>query len=159
MNKIIVLSLILSSISVFGQALSELKKGSTFFILFEEGEFSKKRSTTLGILEPIFYSFYFKKQNSDEKTSYSFRFSYHKYNQHEDISKNKQTIKYRVHKSFLNKNKHLLLSKKDMDKLGDRKMIQLFKQNKKHIFIIDKSETKGNQILIREAKFSFDSVE
>ena len=141
------------------QQLDDLKNGNTFFILFEDDAFSQKMKTLPKKLEPIFYTFFYQKKNSSEKASYSFRFSYHKFNNYEDIINNKQTMKFRVHKSFLKKNKHLILSKKDIDKLGEYAIIQLFKNKRKHLFMIDKSETKDNQILIREVIFDFDAYE
>ena len=141
------------------QQLDDLKNGNTFFILFEEDAFSQKMKTLPKILEPIFYTFYYQKKNSNEKTPYSFIFSYHKFKLLEDVAANKQTISFRVHKSFLKKNKKLILSKSDIDALGEYRIIQLFKYKRKHIFLIDKAETIGDQILIRQVKFNFQAYE
>ena len=58
----------------------------------------------------------------------------------------------KIHKSFLRKNKDRILSIKKMRQNGYEEIFQLFK-GANHIFLIDKSETKGNTITLKEVSF------
>ncbi len=60
---------------------------------------------------------------------------------------------------FLRKNKDIIISQKDLNRFGESKIARLFELNKKHIFIIDKSEIKNDEILIKKVKFLYTPYE
>jgi len=155
MKKILFLiTFCLASITVKSQNIEALKKQNTIFILFEEGKFSKKEKLIPKIQQVISYTFYYNKENSVETTLYSFMLYFQKYKNYQDAMNNmNQTMVYKVHKSFLRKNKDIIITKKFIDFIGEAKTVSLLNGNNNHVFIIDKSEIEGNQILIRKVIF------
>ena len=139
-------------IVALAQQLDDLKKQNTFFILFEEGEFATKKQLR-GPEKPIKYQFYKNQKNKSDKTPYDFVF-YHAefFNAEESTQGERAAIKYKLHKSFLKKNKDIILTREEIESIGDSAMIRLFNYNKRNLFIIDKSEAKNNYILVREVR-------
>ncbi len=102
--------------------------------------------------KPIKYEFYKKERNSGKKTMLSYSFLNATYFNSEDQHKGK-TRSFRIHKSFLRKNKKIILTREEMIAIGTTSMVNLFEYNKRNLFIIDKSEIEDNYIWIKEVRF------
>ena len=149
--KQMVLIFLLNITFLQAQTTHEIKKGNTFFILFEAGDFAKKKVISLPD-KPIKYEFYVKEKNSGRKTKLPYSFLNASYFNTDDQHKEKTRI-YRVHKSFLRKNKKIILTREEMIAIGTTSMVNLFEYNKRNLFIIDKSEIEDNYIWIKEVRF------
>ncbi len=159
MKLVLFTSLLLLSIAVKSQNLKEIQRDNVIFILFEEGDLVSKQKGIAKELGSVHYSFYQKAEGDKAKRLLPYWFSFDEYETLEDAKMNKRNVSYRVHRSFMRKNKKIILTKKDLENLGELNVVRLFGYNKKNIFIIDKSEIKGNQVLIKEVKFIFTAYE
>ncbi|AZJ33453.1 hypothetical protein [Tenacibaculum mesophilum] len=135
-------------------------KGETLFILFEKSESTRKfpvgriqKDTTIYNYS-YFYSF---KENNFKRALFNLNYSdYHDFD--DAISQINKSIIFEVDKSFLKKNKEIILTKEILDKIGGQESFKLL-LGAKIIFLIDKAEVKNNKILIREVKLDWENIE
>lgn len=74
------------------------------------------------------------------------------YGEYEDFDKqyyDQPMLYFKVNKSFLRKNKNIILNNEKIQKMGYDKTIKLLKKAK-HILLIDNTETQNNKITIRQ---------
>ncbi len=149
------------SISCSGQKLSEIKKQNTFFILFEEGEYTRKTIDSIKYLTPEEYthkSAYYKKKDRDFFSRYPFFFLYSKYKSHTDyLNKMNETMEYRINMKFLKRNKNILITKDFIDKIGVNETVNLLYGINKYYFLIDKADIKNGKILVHKVGFVYES--
>lgn len=150
MRKIILISVLLCiSLKVNAQCLEDIQKQNVFFILLED----KDSLTNFGCLErpDIGYcSYHFLKLN---KEPFEFSFRYAKYRHIDDFNNDmNRSMLFRVDKSFIRKNKNIIITRELMEKMGDRKMINLLYSDisNRTIFLINTADTKDGKLLIRE---------
>tara|TARA_R110001606_G_C15366749_1_gene649121 strand:+ start:1017 stop:1499 length:483 start_codon:yes stop_codon:yes gene_type:complete len=156
-TKIILFSsLIFFSFILKAQDLNKIKKQNVFFVIFENCELTKKTDVSTKSQNRFNY-YFFKKSDKEE---FKFSFNYSKYPTYDDESNDiNERMVYRVNKSFLRKNKDIIITRKFMEKVGEYAIIDLLFRGNKHIFIIDKSEMKNNKILLREVRFDYTAEE
>jgi len=151
--KLTILISCLGFLQLKAQNLEKIEQSNTFFILFEDGLLTQRAILKLLPDKPISYQFYRMKENI--KIKYPFKFYYAEYFDSDDqANKINQTMVYSIHKSFLRKNKDVIITRDFMEKIGKNKLIDLLYGANKYIFIIDKSEINGNKIIIRKVLFS-----
>ncbi|MHC9088061.1 hypothetical protein ACXIHB_05020 [Tenacibaculum sp. IMCC1] len=101
-----------------------------------------------------FYSF---KENNFERALFNLNYSdYHDFD--DAISQINKSIIFEVDKSFLKKNKEIILTKEILDKIGGQESFKLL-LGAETFFLIDKAEVKNNKILIREVKLDWENIE
>uniref|UniRef100_A0AB33KTW4 Lipoprotein n=1 Tax=Tenacibaculum sp. Pbs-1 TaxID=3238748 RepID=A0AB33KTW4_9FLAO len=135
-------------------------KGETLFILFEKSESTRifpvgriQKDTTI-YKYSYFYSF---KENNFERALFNLNYSdYHDFD--DAISQINKSIIFEVDKSFLKKNKEIILTKEILDKIGGQESFKLL-LGAETFFLIDKAEVKNNKILIREVKLDWENIE
>lgn len=122
----------------------------TVFILSNgfNGDFQNKikRGETQGVNE-FYYNFFFNEGN-DIKLVFS------KYKNFDDQASDNPRPCFRVNKSFIEDNKEIIFTGRELNDLGYSKAFKLL-QNAKHIFLIDMSEIINDQIIIKEVTFLY----
>lgn len=140
------------------QDLVKIKKQNVFFILFDsKNEFIKK--TEFKKNNKYFnynYSYYFYNDQKNKKVKATYSFKYDLYWTFDDAaSEINKKMNFQLNKSFLRKNKDIIITYKLMEKLGEKKVINLLSGINKHIFLIDISEIKGKKISLKEVRIDF----
>ncbi len=75
-----------------------------------------------------------------------------------NVPKEKELLMFRVHKSFLRKNKKSIMNWEFMQKIGINKTIEILK-NAKTILLIDDSQREKNTILVKEVILDLPIIE
>lgn len=120
------------------------------FILFDDNQdnFQRKEKWKNNFKNPdknhYHYSFYFKDGN---KLSYS----YSEYMDFDEKDKGVPSLFFKVNKSFLKRNKDIIITHNKLEKIGFKKALKAFLEAKT-IFLIDKSETKKGKIILKQVK-------
>lgn len=162
MKRIILISLVLISFTLKAQDFDKIKDQNVFFILFDEAHDSMKKRTlsiknkdNLEVKAETLYYFY--KKNNEK---FEFSFDYWDYRSFDDAYNkiNKRMI-YRLNKSFLRKNKDIIITRDFMEEVGEDAIIDLLFRGSKYIFLIDKAEVKKGEILLREVRFNYTALE
>ena len=153
MKKIILICFCsLLTVNLYSQDVNKIKSQNVFFILFESNDYMQKTDLSREKTEDSFrYEYFHKKINK-----FKFSFRYWDYKNFDDAyNKIKKTITFRLNKSFLRKNKDIIITREFMEDLGEQALISLLNGSNKHVFLIDKSEIKKGKILLREVRFDF----
>tara|TARA_R110001606_G_C15366749_1_gene649122 strand:+ start:1783 stop:2259 length:477 start_codon:yes stop_codon:yes gene_type:complete len=154
MKNIILFLCIFYTLIVKSQCLEKIKKQDSFFILLDKND----KFSEYGCLEKDVNpacNYRFLKKNKD---SFEYSFYYHKYpNIDEAYSKINQSTTFRIDKSFLRKNKDIIITRKFMEKQGKQAMLSLLDDDasNKTIFLINTAETKNGKIVLREVKIDY----
>ena len=127
-----------------------LNKQEVLFIYFSGDEKERKQiknESKKSTKNEYYYSFYFNKYDKVELV-------FKEYADFDEMHRNKPVPYFRTHKSFLKKNKQVILTKEKMIRIGFEET--LFKlQRAKNIFLIDKNETEKNKIIIKQVQYLF----
>jgi hypothetical protein len=154
MKIIILLLCVFFAVNVKSQNIEKIKKQNTFFILFNEtSQLTKFGCIKEDINPSCNYRFY-----KNNKKEFEYSFFYNKYSSiDEAYDKINQNIYFRINKSFLRKNKDIIITRVFMEKVGDRKMISLLDDDasNKTIFLINTADTKNGKILLREVTIDY----
>ena len=62
---------------------------------------------------------------------------------------------FRLNKSFLRKNKDIIITREFIERVGEDAITELLADGFNHIFLIDKAEIKNKKILLREVRSIF----
>ena len=158
MKKYLILILMLFiGITLKAQDLGKIKSQNTFFILFESSNSEEKidLSRIINKNKDLRYHYRFYKNNKS-KDKLDFSFSYSKYqtfdDAHNDIN---AAMVFRLNKSFLRKNKDVIITRDFMEKVGKNTIVDLFFRGNIYIFLIDKLEIENGKILLREVQFNY----
>ncbi len=154
--KVVLIVFLFFSFNLFAQDLEKLQKTDVLFIIHNgiNGDFqSKAISQKFENKRPsIFYDFFASHDNSLPASENKLTLVYsHYYDFDEEITM-KPTPYFRVNKSFLRKNKQILITNKFIKKIGFIEFTKLIK-NAKTIFLIDKSEKYNRDITIKEVRY------
>lgn len=155
MNKFYLLNSILCILILPFKAITQENiYKETIFIVFESSEFQKYKKRVND--ENTFgeYIFLVPENPTDSSGLYSkgmITLVDKKYKDFDAKFSDNPLPKFKVHKSFLRKNKKQILSIKEMRDLGFNKIFRMLLKAK-HIFLIDKHETKDNLLTIKEVQ-------
>lgn len=157
-NNIITISLFLLSLNIYSQDIMEIKKQETIFVFFEESKTNTIFKSGRKVNDSIIYNYdfeylFFDKNNRLNK---EFWLSYNDYQGGFDdlLNKvNKSTI-FKINKSFLRKNKDIIITGKLVDKLGKSDFFKLL-EKAKTIYLINKAEIENGLITVREVRLSY----
>ncbi len=150
---ILVINLLLFCSSSYSQSTNELEK-EVLIVFFDKDQRppsnyrnhtrkSKKSKERDGYIYTIFL-------NKADNIKLSFR----EYADFDELERGNPDLFFKVNKSFLRKNKDIILTQKKMLKLGYQKTYTLFNDSK-HILLINKSDIKNKPVFLRSLLFSF----
>jgi hypothetical protein len=146
------------------QEINELKSNEVLFVYFENSDklnFVKESFDSSKKIKTSHYNYYFEnksKCSNCDKDSFHFWLRYSNYNDLDDMFADKKTLLFKVNKSFLKKNKAIIITNKFIHEKGYEQIFKLFSKAKT-IFLIDKEEISSNRITIKQVKFSFSAEE
>lgn len=158
---IFILSLFLSQ-SLCAQSLDQIKDYEVVFILYDGIKDSNKKKLVKENIETYemsyfiyHYNFFMPNGNLDVGNSFQLIFL-----SHDDTNnKNKKPLSFKIHKSFIKKNKTIIFNYDELKKADKIKLFKFLKEAS-HILLIDNSvKLKNKQILIKEVKLETMSVE
>jgi hypothetical protein len=151
MKNLIIIILGLFCITIKAQNLNKISSQNVYFIYFDDNEFTKKGCNTTKNDTSCAYYFY-----DTDKKIFKFSFYYSKFPTFDDAHNNiNAAMVYKLNKSFLRKNKNIIITREFMEQLGEKNVIKLLYGINKQIFLIDKSEIKDGKITLREVRFDF----
>ena len=148
MKYIILLFLIVPNIN-FSQNIEKIKaQNDVLFVLSDgyNGNFHSKsrieENSDNAEKDEFWYTYYFKGGNS-------IVLSYREYDDFDEMEKDNPAFFVKVKKSFLRKNKDIIITKEFMRKVGYKKSDKIF-TNAKTIIMIDKSQITHNRIILKK---------
>lgn len=163
MKKISIFGLLLFlAVNCFSQNLEKIKKSEVLFILHNgtNGKYQSKR-----ILQKykdkrtsFFYDFFFTDENHYSLQNEKMTFTYSQYYDFDQEYEDNPVPYFKINRSFLKKNKDLIVTGNFMKRIGYIESIKLI-DNAKTIFLIDKSEIEDRNILIKEVSYFELSIE
>lgn len=126
----------------------------TLFVLFEKTKMTEKNTIKMARNKGknIYYKYDYNYYFDIQKENPFFYLHYADFFNYKDLSENinKSIILY-INESFLENNKSKIITKKDMDRLGAKETYNMLSKSRT-IFLIDKEEIKGGEILLRQVK-------
>ena len=144
------LFLVLFSSIVSAQDINSIKKSRVTFLVHDgiedvtvlsKNNYLKEYTYNLAPLEVPF-----------EHNRLSFMYMY--FRDFDSQAINDSSIVFTVNKSFIKKNKDIILSKENMNTLNRRELIGLLRSRRK-FFLIDKSEIKNGKAIIRQVYYIY----
>lgn len=146
------------SIIGYAQNINKIKNQNAFFILFEKADkfadfYCSPKNIPKNVIKHCNYKF-----NSTDDKEFEYSFYYVKYPSFDHMNDNiYQRMVFRVNKSFLRKNKDIIITRKFLEKLGTDAALRLLDDDStnKTIFIINTAETKNGKILLREVTIDY----
>ncbi|WP_034042263.1 hypothetical protein [Wocania ichthyoenteri] len=150
--KYLTIFLCFISTTVFSQDLERIKSQEVLIVYFDTAKdlsVEKRESKQKNDIETISYYYYFIDSKYNKE---SLSLHYWTYLNFDDQSNNIKALKVSVNKSFLRKNKSIILTKKVIDKIGYAETLKLFSKAKK-ILLIDGDDVKKKLITIKEVRY------
>lgn len=146
--KKITLFLLLISTSVFSQTFND---NNTLIILYEE---------ELKHISPHSYFYHIPLRDNNKKDPFDnenkVTFVYNVFKDFDHADRKDSTVVLKINKSFLRKNKEIIFTKDDFNKMDRLQLfLKLDKNRSKNIFLIDKNEIKNGKLLLREVSFFY----
>ncbi len=65
-------------------------------------------------------------------------------------------MEFEIDKSFLKKNRDIIITKNFIDSAGTNKIANLLYSSNKYYFLIDSSDTKNGKIIVRQVQFHYE---
>ncbi len=156
--KYLPLFFILFSINIYSQELEKIKQSEVLFI-FHNGinrDYQSKRiwQNHKDKRASTFYDFFFKEENYYSLQSEKVIFSYSHYSDFDEQYKDNPVPYFKINKSFLKKNKDIVITGDFMNKIGYAESVKLI-NNAKTIFLIDKTEIQNKRIVLKEVRYFY----
>lgn len=147
-----ILFTVLFCLKVTAQKQNSVTNNEVVFVLYEDYQnLQTKRETSSRSLRKdkmhFMYFFYFNKVDNIQLNFREFKDFDEKENDNPDLF-------FKVKKSFIRKNKNIILSKKKMLTLGYKKVFNLL-NNAKYILLIDKTECDDRLIPVKEVYLNY----
>jgi hypothetical protein len=144
------------TIEIISQNLKKIEKQNVVFVLLNH----KDKLSGYGCSKKDPFNFFYCSYSFFKKNGESFEYNF-KYTEYPDANKRLNDIDknmlFRIHKSFIRKNKDIIITREFMEKMGKRVMLDLLYSDKinKTIFIINTAETKNGKITLREVVINY----
>lgn len=156
-NIYLVFTLLLLLINnCYSQELEKIKGREVLFILHNgtNGNYQSKI-----ILQKhkdkrtsFFYNFFVINKNEAQLQDVKITFTFNHYYDFDEEYKDNPVPYFKVNKSFLKKNKDIIITGEFMNKIGYIESLKLI-NNAKTIFLIDKTEKQEKEIIIKEVRY------
>ncbi|MHC9088051.1 hypothetical protein ACXIHB_04970 [Tenacibaculum sp. IMCC1] len=157
-NVLLIFTLFFSLTKVNAQSLEKIKAQNAFFILFNHKD--KLGKFGCGKNEKFDHcGYYFHKTNG---APFKYDFSYDNYRHIDDFNNDmNKSMLFRIDKSFLRKNKDIIITREFMEQMGIAAMLDLLYSDStnKTIFLINTADTKDGKILVREVTIDYTADE
>lgn len=154
MKNLIIFIILFFASSAKSQSLEKIENQNTFFILFDnKNSLSKYGCGNRGKSEKCSYHFY--KTNKEE---FEFHFYYSTYPTFDDeYNTLNKSMLFKVNKSFIKKNKDIIITRNFMEKMGQETMLRLLYDNRsnKIIFLINTADTNNGKLLVRQVTINY----
>jgi len=132
-------------------------KNNVAFIYYTNTNFSYKKANTYYYKKTkITYNHYI--FQFDDRNINDLKFYHRKYKNFDTEIKNIKMLNFKVNKSFLRKNKDVILTEEKIKKMGREKFITLL-YKVDMVFLIDENMIENNKITIMEMNFSYNAEE
>lgn len=145
----------LATINCFSQNAKNMQNENVIFVYFEKGDVYQKETvyskTSEKEMERSSYIYSFIEENSNTLNNETIELEYFEYVDFDEMENNNPVLLIEVNKSFLKKNKELILTRKLMHKIGFLETRKLMETTKKILLIKKKN---NNEITIREVRYS-----
>lgn len=157
MKKFVIFNMfLLVTINCNSQDLEKIKENEVLFILHNgtNGNYQSKiilqkhKDKRTG----FFYNFFVINKNETQLQDVKITFTFSHYYDFNEEYKDNPVPYFKVNKSFLKKNKDIIVTGEFMNKIGYMESIKLI-NNAKTIFLIDKSEKQKKEIIIKEVRY------
>ena len=158
--KYVVFYLLLQFGQVFSQNLEKKVTEDVIFVLFEEKDaFQKKKNCNenLKAMKSCWYSFTFLEENKYSFQDERMNLIYQEFKDFDEMEKNNPVPVFTIDKSFLKKNKNIIVTRKLMHKKGYLKTIDLFRKAKT-IYLIEK-KIDEKKIVLKEVRLLKKQIE
>lgn len=161
MKKIILLIVFIASYTAFSQNIALIKQQGVVFIYFDENDSfqEKDKSNDESVMNYCWYKFtQLQKHKNDFKHPYLKRtitLVYTKYSDFDEMEKENPVFDAVVNKSFLRKNKSIILKRKTIkDEIGIYETLEILRNAKKIILIekVNKREISLKEVKLFEIK-------
>lgn len=147
---------LLFTFNLYSQDLDCIKQNEVLFVLHSgiNGNYQSKRISQKSKKQRarIYYNFFFTDESSNSLQNEKVTFTYHHYYDFDEKAKDNPVPYFKVNKSFLRKNKKIIITGEFMQEIGYKEAVNLI-NNVKTIFLIDKTEILGKEIIIKEVKY------
>lgn len=145
------ISFFILSCGSLNTALYDFEQNESLIVLYDDYKNDRtKERWEVNIVNPEKHNYrYYYFYNLVDNISLSFR----EYGDFDKQYYDQPMLFFKVNKSFLRKNKDIILTKEKMLKLGYEKTFKLF-YNAKHILLIDKNEIEKGRVVIKEVFFA-----
>lgn len=150
MKHILALLLFILTTPILSQTVQD---NNTLIILYEEEELNVKSSYA------NFYNIPLDEKGRKDINKLFFRtnkvsFVYKTFRDFDYAERKDSTFTIKVNKSFLKKNKDMILTKDDFNKMDRSELFSMLDQNR-NIFLIDKNEIIDDKLIMREVVFNY----
>ncbi|WP_452601580.1 hypothetical protein [Pontimicrobium sp. MEBiC06410] len=150
--KYLILLFSFMTINLFSQNLKIIEQSEVVFIAHsgKDGNYETKKENSAK-MKMINYNYFF--SDGPKNKTNNIQLVYTKFLDFDEMEKNNPVPFFQIHKSFLKKNKDIILTRKFMQEIGSDISIEIL-QKAKSIFLIDKSEIRNKKITIKEVRFN-----
>lgn len=141
-----------TSFSLFSQNLEKLINSDVLIVYFENNKNlfeGKKYNKTKNDILTITYNYY---TISNDNSKYMLSLYYRSYIDFDAQINKEKAFKLIINKSFLKKNKDIILTKRFMDKIGFDETLNLFTKADT-ILLIDNDDIEQNKLILKEVVF------
>ena len=157
--KYLILNLLLLLITnSYSQNFEKIKQSEVLFILHNgtNGNYQSKRISQKyeDKRASISYDFFVVNKHETQIQDAKITLNYSHYSDFDEKSKGNPVPFFKLNKSFLKKNKDIIVTGEFMQKIGYIESVRLI-NNAKTIFLIDKSEIQKKEIILKEAIYFY----
>lgn len=156
--KYLLLVIILFSASLYSQDLEKIEQSEVLFVLHNgiNGNYQSKR-----VLQKfkkqrtsLFYDFFVVNKNEPLLQNVEITFTYNHYYDFDERDKENPVPYFMINKSFLRKNKDIIVTGELMQEIGYLESVKLINKAKT-IFLIDKSEIQNKELIVKEVRYFY----
>ncbi|WP_452601579.1 hypothetical protein [Pontimicrobium sp. MEBiC06410] len=153
--KNIIIILCLCVCTGFAQNLEKIKNSEVLFIYYSGDEYESKKimQTYKDKKEDIMYFYKFNETDNCSFTNNTIEIVFNQFYDFDEMFKNNPVPFFKINKSFLKKNKEIIINTKFMHEIGYNESYSLL-YNAKTIFLIDKDDINNNIITVKKVRFS-----
>lgn len=145
------------SINLFSQDLEKIMQSEVLFVTHNgiNGHYqSRTYHNVKNQRAEFFYKFYVVNKDKNEQQDIEIILTYSHYYDFDEKFKDNPVPYFKINKSFLKKNKDIIVTGDFMNQIGYVESFNLI-NNAKTIFLIDKSEIQNRKLVIKQVKHFF----
>ncbi len=155
--RYLILLFTLLTFNIYSQDIEKIKQSDVFFIVHggKNGNFeTKKENNDNSQIKTINYNYVF--TDGPKSVVNKIKLSYSNYLDFDELEKGNHTLSFKINKSFLKKNKDIIIDRKFMHKIGYYESYNLLSKAKT-IFLIDKDEINNKMVVLKKVRLNIPS--